>query len=261
MRMLCWNVDGLRSVLKKGFMEWFRKESPDVLCIQETRLVDGEIPEEVQHIAGYHSYFSCSKGKKGYSGVALFTKEKPADVKYGFGIERFDDEGRIIIADYGGFTLLDIYFPNGKASPERLDYKMAFYGAFLDYVDRLRSQGKRVVVCGDVNTAHTELDIARPKENSKKSGFLPMEREWMDKFEAHGFIDTFRVFEKDGGHYTYWDMRTGARKRNVGWRIDYFYISDNIRKNLKGAFIESDVMGSDHCPIGINIDLKNQNRE
>ena len=255
MRMLCWNVDGLRSVLKKGFMEWLKKESPDILCIQETRLTEGEIPEEVLHIAGYHSYFSCSQVKKGYSGVALFTKEKPADVKYGFGIERFDNEGRIIIADYGGFTLLGIYFPNGKASQERLDYKMGFYDAFLDYVDRLRSQGKKVVVCGDVNTAHTELDIARPKENSKKSGFLPMEREWIDKLEAHGFIDTFRVFEKEGGHYTYWDMRTGARKRNVGWRIDYFYISDNIRKNLKSAFIESDVMGSDHCPIGINIDL------
>lgn len=255
MMMLCWNVDGLRSVLKKGFMEWFRKESPDILCIQETRLADGEIPEEVLHIDGYYSYFSCSKTRKGYSGVALFTREKPADVKYGFGVERFDDEGRIIVADYGRFVLLDIYFPNGKASQERLDYKMAFYDTFLNYVDHLKKQGKSIVICGDVNTAHTELDIARPRENSKKSGFLPMEREWMDKLESHGFIDTYRVFEKEGGHYTYWDMRTGARKRNVGWRIDYFYISDDLRKNLKNAFIESDVTGSDHCPIGIEIDL------
>ena len=255
MMMLCWNVDGLRSVLKKGFMEWFRKEGPDILCIQETRLADGEIPEEVLHIDGYYSYFSCSKTRKGYSGVALFTREKPADVKYGFGVERFDDEGRIIVADYGRFVLLDIYFPNGKASQERLDYKMAFYDTFLNYVDHLKKQGKSIVICGDVNTAHTELDIARPRENSKKSGFLPMEREWMDKLESHGFIDTYRVFEKEGGHYTYWDMRTGARKRNVGWRIDYFYISDDLRKNLKNAFIESDVTGSDHCPIGIEIDL------
>lgn len=255
MMMLCWNVDGLRSVLKKGFMEWFRKESPDILCIQETRLADGEIPEEVLHIDGYYSYFSCSKTRKGYSGVALFTREKPADVKYGFGVERFDDEGRIIVADYGRFVLLDIYFPNGKASQERLDYKMAFYDTFLNYVDHLKKQGKSIVICGDVNTAHTELDIARPRENSKKSGFLPMEREWMDKLESHGFIDTYRVFEKEGGHYTYWDMRTGARKRNVGWRIDYYYISDDLRKNLKNAFIESDVTGSDHCPIGIEIDL------
>ena len=253
--MLCWNVDGLRSVLKKGFMEWFRKESPDILCIQETRLADGEIPEEVLHIDGYYSYFSCSKTRKGYSGVALFTREKPADVKYGFGVERFDDEGRIIVADYGRFVLLDIYFPNGKASQERLDYKMAFYDTFLNYVDHLKKQGKSIVICGDVNTAHTELDIARPRENSKKSGFLPMEREWMDKLESHGFIDTYRVFEKEGGHYTYWDMRTGARKRNVGWRIDYYYISDDLRKNLKNVFIESDVTGSDHCPIGIEIDL------
>jgi exodeoxyribonuclease-3 len=253
MKMLCWNVDGLRSVLKKGFKEWLDRESPEILCLQETRLVEDEIPEDIRHMDGYYSYFSCSKVKKGYSGVALFTKEKPKEVKYGFGVERFDDEGRTIIADYGRFTLLDIYFPNGKASQERLDYKMDFYDTFLEYVDRLKGQGKDIVICGDVNTAHTELDIARPRENSRKSGFLPVERAWMDKFEAHGFIDTYRVFEREGGHYTYWDMRTGARKRNVGWRIDYFYISDSLRKNLKGAFIEPDVPGSDHCPIGIEI--------
>lgn len=255
MKMLCWNVDGLRSVLKKGFVQWLLKESPDVLCLQETRLGDDEMPEDLRHIDGYHSYISRHATKKGYSGVALFTKKEPVKVEKGFGIPRFDEEGRTLVADYGNFVLMNIYFPNGKASDERLDYKMAFYDAFLGYADRIKKQGKGVIVCGDVNTAHTELDIARPKDNAKRSGFLPMERAWMDKLEAHGYVDTYRIFEKEGGHYTYWDMRTGARKRNVGWRIDYFYISKDLLPHLKNAFIESDVTGSDHCPIGIEIDL------
>ncbi len=255
MKMLCWNVDGLRSVLKKGFVQWLLKESPDVLCLQETRLSDDEIPEELRQIDGYHSYFSRHSTKKGYSGVALFTKKEPVKVEKGFGIPRFDDEGRTLVADYGSFVLMNIYFPNGKASQERLDYKMAFYDAFLEYADKIKKNGKGVIVCGDVNTAHSELDIARPKDNAKRSGFLPMEREWMDKLESHGYVDTYRAFEKEGGHYTYWDMRTGARKRNVGWRIDYFYISKDLLPYLKNAYIESDVQGSDHCPIGIEIDL------
>lgn len=253
MKILCWNVDGLRAILRKGFMGWFKSENADIVCIQETKASEDQVPPMVRHVPGYYSYFTSPLEKKGYSGVGLFSKEEPKSVTYGFGIEKFDDEGRIIIADYGEFVLMNIYFPNGKASKQRLDYKMGFYDVFLDHVDRLKKQGRKIVVCGDVNTAHAELDIARPKENSKKSGFLPMERAWMDKFESHGFIDTYRVFEKKGGHYTYWDMRTGARKRNVGWRIDYFYISDNLRKALRSAFIETDVMGSDHCPIGIDI--------
>lgn len=255
MKMLCWNVDGLRSILKKGFMQWFLTESPDMLCIQETRLNEDEVPEEVLHIDGYHSYFSNCQSKKGYSGVALFTKEEPKRVTKGFGISRFDDEGRTLVADYGSFVLMNVYFPNGKASQERLDYKMAFYDAFLDYADALRREGKGVIFCGDVNTAHTELDIARPRDNAKRSGFLPIERKWMDTMESHGYIDTYRVFEKEGGHYTYWDMRTGARKRNVGWRIDYFYVSEDLKKYLKSAYIETDVTGSDHCPISIDIEV------
>lgn len=255
MRLVCWNVNGLRAIVRKGFLEWITKENADIVCIQETKASEDQVPPEVKNVPGYYAYFTSPRDKKGYSGVALFTKEKPKGVRYGFGIERFDTEGRTIVADYGKFVLLNIYFPNGKMSQERLDYKMAFYDAFLDYVDGLRKAGKKVVVCGDVNTAHTELDIARPKENAKKSGFLPMEREWMDRFEAHGYIDTFRVFEKEGDHYSYWDIKTGARERNVGWRIDYFYIGDDLRKNLKGAFIEADVMGSDHCPVGIELKI------
>ena len=255
MRMLCWNVNGLRAVLKKGYLDWLRREDADIVCVQETKAAGVQMPLEILEMPGYHFYSTSPLEKKGYSGVALFTKEEPKSVSYGFGIEKYDSEGRIIIADYKKFVLLNIYFPNGKMSQERLDYKMGFYDAFLDHVDKLKAEGRKVVVCGDVNTAHTELDIARPKENSKKSGFLPMERQWMDKFEAHGFIDTFRVFQKEGGHYTYWDTFTKARERNVGWRIDYFYISDDLKKNLQDAFIESDVMGSDHCPIGIDIKI------
>ena len=253
MKLLCWNVNGLRSILHKGFLDWLRGEDADIVCIQETKASEDQVPSNVKHIPGYHTYFTSPHEKKGYSGVGLFTKEEPESVSYGFGIKKFDTEGRTIIADYGKFVLMDIYFPNGKMSQERLDYKMAFYDVFLDYADGLKKEGRKVIICGDMNTAHTELDIARPRENSKYSGFLPEERAWMDRFEAHGFIDTYRVFEKEGGHYTYWDMRTGARKRNVGWRIDYFYISDNLRKDLRSAFIEADVMGSDHCPVGIDL--------
>jgi exodeoxyribonuclease-3 len=253
LKLICWNVNGLRSILRKGFMAWFKGEGADIVCIQETKASEGQVPPGVRHVPGYHSYFTSPLEKKGYSGVGLFSKEEPASVRYGFGIKKFDGEGRTVIADYGKFVLMNIYFPNGKMSRERLDYKMAFYDAFLDYADGLKKEGRKIIICGDVNTAHTELDIARPRENSKYSGFLPEERAWMDTFEDHGFIDTYRVFEKEGGHYTYWDMRTGARERNVGWRIDYFYISDNLRKNLKSAFIEADVPGSDHCPIGIDI--------
>jgi exodeoxyribonuclease-3 len=165
----------------------------------------------------------------------------------------FDREGRIIVADFEKFILLNIYFPNGKSSPERLEYKLEFYNAFLDYIIKLKNKQKNLIICGDVNTAHTELDLARPKENEKFSGFLPIEREWIDKFLSHGFVDTFRIFDKNPGNYTWWDFKTRARERNVGWRIDYFIISDSLIGNLQTAFINPDVMGSDHCPIGIEI--------
>jgi exodeoxyribonuclease III len=250
--ILSWNVNGLRAVLKKGFMDFLSSESPDILCLQETKVA--ETPVELYGADGYHTYFASGE-KKGYSGVAILTREEPRSVSMGFGDARFDGEGRTIIADYGKFVLMNIYFPNGKASPARLEYKMTFYDAFLDYADRLKGQGRRLIICGDVNTAHDERDIARPKENSKLSGFLPEERAWMDKFESRGYMDTFRMFNEDGGHYTFWDMKSGARARNVGWRIDYFYVSENLKKDVKESFIMSDVMGSDHCPIGIKIDL------
>lgn len=251
-RILSWNVNGLRAVHKKGFLDWFKKEQPDILCLQETKAQEEQLPDEVRNIEGYHSYFS-SAVKKGYSGVAIYTKEKPQSVKKGFGIEKFDSEGRILVAEYSDFILINIYYPNGKAREERLRYKMDFYDAFLEYANKLKKKGKNLVICGDVNTAHKEIDLARPKPNEKVSGFLPEERAWMDKFLADGYLDTFRMFNQEPENYTWWDMVSRARDRNVGWRIDYFFISESLKKRIKDAFILSDVMGSDHCPIGIEI--------
>jgi exodeoxyribonuclease-3 len=252
LEIVSWNVNGLRAVLKKGFLDFLSSESPDIVCLQETKT--SEAPLELYQADGYHRYFASGE-KKGYSGVALLTREEPLSVARGFGDARFDGEGRTLIADYGKFVLMNIYFPNGKASQARLDYKMAFYDAFLNYADRLKGQGRKVIVCGDINTAHDERDIARPRENSKVSGFLPAERAWMDRFESHGYVDTFRMFNRDGGHYTFWDVVSGARARNVGWRIDYFYVSENMRNDVKEAFIMADVMGSDHCPIGLKLGI------
>jgi len=249
LEIVSWNVNGLRAALKKGFLDFLASEGADIVCLQETKTA--EAPPELAR-AGYHTYFAAGE-KKGYSGVAILTREEPLSVVTSFGDARFDGEGRMLIADYGRFVLMNVYFPNGKASQARLDYKMAFYDAFLDYADGLKRRGRKIVICGDINTAHDERDIARPKENSRVSGFLPSERAWMDKLEAHGYVDTYRLFHADGGHYTFWDQKTGARARNVGWRIDYFYVSENLKKSVKEAFIRADVPGSDHCPIGVRI--------
>ena len=251
MRVLSWNVNGLRAVHKKGFLDWFTGENPDILCLQETKAHEEQLPQEVKSVAGYTSFFSTPE-KKGYSGVGLFTKKEPQSVQYGFG-DRFDSEGRSIIADYGDFVLFNIYFPNGKRSAERLEYKMDFYAAFLNYAEKTRKSGKHVVVCGDVNTAHKEIDLARPKENVNVSGFLPEERAWMDEFLACGYLDSLRLFNQEPDNYSYWDQMTRARDRNVGWRIDYFFVDQEFASRLTGAFILADVMGSDHCPVGIEI--------
>lgn len=252
MEILSWNVNGLRAIYKKGFLDWIKKEKPDILCIQETKLQEAQVPEDIKNLKGYYTYFTSAL-RKGYSGVGLVTKEKPDTIKRGFGIKKFDIEGRTIIADYGKFILFNIYFPNGKQSKDRLLYKMNFYDEFLNYVNKLKNTGKKIIICGDINTAHTEIDLARPKENSKVSGFLPEEREWIDKFISHGYIDTFRMFNQEGGNYSWWDYKSRARERNVGWRIDYFFVSENMKKNVKAAFIMPEVMGSDHCPVGIEV--------
>ena len=254
MRILSWNVNGIRAVFKKGFIDWFLSDKPDILCLQETKALEEQVPPEIRNIEGYNVNF-VSAERKGYSGVCNISNITPNSIKDGFGIEKFDSEGRVIIADYDKFILFNIYFPNGKASAERLQYKMDFYDTFLEYTKNLRDRGKKLIICGDVNTAHKEIDLARPKENEDVSGFLPIERAWIDKFLSHGYLDTFRMFTEEGGHYSWWDYKTRARERNIGWRIDYFFISDNLKDNIKSAFILPEVMGSDHCPIGIEIDI------
>ncbi|UCD05081.1 MAG: exodeoxyribonuclease III [candidate division WOR-3 bacterium] len=253
-KILSWNVNGLRAVHRKGFLDWLGDERPTILCVQETKASVERLPAELKDIPGYHVYYASAE-KKGYSGVGVFSKLRPNTIESGIGIRKFDVEGRVLIADYGDFILFNIYFPNGKISKDRLKYKMAFYDAFLTHVAALQEEGKRLIVCGDVNTAHREIDLARPKENSKVSGFLPEERVWIDRFIGHGFIDTFRVFSEQAGQYTWWDLKTRARERNVGWRIDYFFITANLRKHLKNAYIMKDVRGSDHCPVGIDLTI------
>ena len=254
LRALSWNVNGIRAVHKKGFLDWFTGQNPDILCLQETKAHPEQVPAELREVEGYSAYFSTPE-RKGYSGVAIYTKAVPEQVSYGFGIDAFDKEGRVIIADYQDFLLFNIYFPNGQSSAERLDYKMRFYDAFLERMDQARAQGRHIVICGDVNTAHKEIDLARPQGNKKTSGFLPQERAWVDKLLSHGFVDTFRMFNQEPEQYTYWDQMSRARERNVGWRIDYFFVDQEFSGRLNGAYIFPDVMGSDHCPVGIDINV------
>jgi exodeoxyribonuclease-3 len=253
-RIISWNVNGLRAVHRKGFLEWFKSEEPQILCLQETKVSYDQLPRALKRVDGYYPYF-CQAERRGYSGVAIYSKIKPKKVEYGFGIPKFDSEGRILIADYEKFVLLNIYFPNGKMSKERLDYKLEFYEALLDHANRLKAEGRNIVICGDLNTAHKEIDLARPKANEKISGFLPVERAWIDKFLKNGYLDTFRMFNNEPGQYTWWSYRTRARERNVGWRLDYFFVNEEFKDKVKSAGILNEVMGSDHCPVDLKLEL------
>ena len=254
MKLISWNVNGIRAADRKGLFNWFKKESPDILCLQEIKALPEQVPPHLRNAPGYYVFLNPAE-RKGYSGVATFTKEKPIDIKTGLGIEKFDCEGRTLITEFPSFTLFNIYFPNGKKNQGRLDYKLDFYDTFLGYADNLKAEGKNIIVCGDFNTAHKEIDLARPKENEKISGFLPVERAWIDTFIDHGYVDTFRHFNKESGQYSWWDMKTHARERNVGWRIDYFFVNKEFMPHVKKAFILQDVTGSDHCPVGIEINV------
>jgi len=254
MRLISWNVNGIRAVSKKGFLEWFEADAPDVLCLQETKAHPEQLVEALTHPQGYEAHFASAE-KKGYSGVVTYSRQKPRAVTPGLGIDLFDSEGRTMVTDFGDFVLFNVYFPNGKARAERLNYKMAFYDSFLKIVTEVKAQGRGVVICGDVNTAHKPIDLTHPKQNEKSSGFLPKERAWIDALIAAGFHDTLRLFTDAPEQYSWWDLRTRARARNVGWRIDYFFISDNLRDRITAARIRPDIMGSDHCPIEIELDF------
>lgn len=248
MKLVSWNVNGIRAVHKKGFLEWLTSHDPDICCLQEIKALQEQFPKPILEW-DHHRLFIRPAVRKGYSGVATFTRSEPLQVETGFGIPEFDDEGRTLVTEFPDFVLYNVYFPNGGASQARLKYKLAFYDAFLDAIEARREQGKPIVICGDVNTAHHPIDLARPKENETSSGFLPEERAWIDRLTERGYVDTFRMFCDKPGHYSWWDYKTRARERNIGWRIDYFFVSAELKDRVEGAAIYPDVMGSDHCPV------------
>jgi exodeoxyribonuclease-3 len=252
MKLVSWNVNGIRANVKKGGFDWLMNENPDIFCLQETKAHPEQLDADILSPDGYTSYFDHSKGRKGYSGVAIYTKVSPETVEYGFGIPELDQEGRQITLFFKGFVLINTYFPNGGGGPERLDFKMRYYDAFLKYIENIRKTHKNILFCGDVNTAHFPIDLARPKENEKNTGFLPIEREWLDKVVALGYVDTWRNLHLGEVGYTWWDMKTFARERNVGWRIDYFFASAEAMRKVTKAKIHVTVLGSDHCPISID---------
>lgn len=255
MKIISWNTNGLRATAKQGFfIPLFRDEKPDILCLQETKAEPDQLPEDVRNVKGYYSYFSHPKIKKGYSGVAIYTKEKPKEVFYGMGVKKLDDEGRLLGVKLKNYTIITGYFPNGGQGPHRLEYKLEFYDAFLKFILKLRKNGESVIFCGDVNTAHEAIDLARPKANEENTGFLPIERAWISKVIKNNFLDTFRTFYPNKTDaYTYWDIKTRARDRNVGWRLDYFFADAKIISKIKNTGMLSDYYGSDHCPLWITL--------
>jgi len=253
-RLFSWNVNGIRSCGRKGFLDWLTAAKPDVLGLQETRALPEQLEEGLREPDGYHVHYHPAE-KKGYSGVALYSRIEPQSVTLGGLSEpRFDDEGRLIIADYGDFLFYTGYFPNGGNDLSRVPYKLEFSEAVLQHAEAQRRAGRSIVICGDVNTAHEEIDLANPASNKKNTGFLPEEREWVGRLIDHGYVDIFRKTHPDeGSHYTWWSNRKGVRERNVGWRIDYFFISPDLEDRVVAARIHADVMGADHCPIELEL--------
>lgn len=252
-KLISWNVNGIRAAMRKGFFDWFHESNADIVALQEVKAMQEQIKDDFPLLNSHHVAWNAAE-RKGYSGVATISKKAPLLSTHGFGIERFDNEGRVIVSEFPDFTFLNIYFPNGQRDHGRLQYKMAFYDATLDYCNALRKNGKKLIVCGDVNTAHKEIDLRNPKSNEKTSGFLPIERAWLDKFIDNGYVDIFRERHPDEpDHYTWWTYRLNARERNIGWRIDYFFVMDDLVENVTDAYILNDVIGSDHCPIGLEL--------
>lgn len=254
MKLISWNVNGIRAVSKKGFFEFFEKEKPNVLGLQETKATVGQLGKELTHFKNYTSYWSSPKEKKGYSGTAVYTNVETIDASEMNDDKILRNEGRIIKVEFKDFYLLNVYFPNGGGGKDRLEYKLEFYDEFLKVIKKLE-KNKPVVFCGDVNTAHSEIDLARPKENTKTSGFMPIEREWIDKLMENEFIDCFRLFNKEGQNYTWWDQKSRARDRNIGWRIDYFFVSKSLKNKVKNCYHLPDQLGSDHCPVVLELDF------
>lgn len=256
-KIISWNVNGIRSIDRKGiFRDFLARENPDVFCIQETRAHPEQLGEILLNPDGYTSVFHSATSRKGYSGVATYfrTKSKNLGAKTGLGIEEFDCEGRVVQTDFDDFVLLNVYFPNGRNSI-RVDYKLKFYDALFAHCEKLRQNGRKLVICGDYNTAHNEIDLARPKENVGTTGFLPIERNKMDEIVAMGYVDAFREFHSDSGHYTWWSNQQNSRARNVGWRIDYHFVTQDLMPKVISCTQKPEIMGSDHCPVVLELEL------
>ncbi len=249
--ILSWNVNGLRAVTRNGFLDWFMTAQPDVLCLQETRLLPEELPKALQEIPGYEWHWNPAQ-KKGYSGTATLTKKAPLSVET-LGIDEIDAEGRLQVVHFPEFVLLNGYWPNSQSERARLPYKLTYCDKVTEHANALVKAGHNVILCGDFNIAHTEIDLARPKQNENNAGYYIEEREAMTQFLSAGYIDTFRHFNKEPDNYTWWSYRTRGRARNVGWRLDYHCVNEAFLPRVKRAWILSDVMGSDHCPVGLEI--------
>ena len=254
MKLVTWNVNGIRAAIRNGFWEWLSSDAPDILCLQETRIQAEQIPENMHRPPGYHTFWHNAK-RKGYSGVATLCRDEPQAVREGFGKPRFDGEGRVLVTEHGGFTLVNAYFPSGRRGHERVTFKIEFYDALLDFCRTLRAKGQNLVVCGDMNTAHQPIDLARPRQNQKTSGFLPEEREALARWLEFGFVDAFRHLHPDSEAYTWWTYRFDARARNIGWRIDYFLVVEELMPYVQDVRIRPDIVGSDHCPVELQLGL------
>jgi len=253
MKLISWNVNGIRAIARKGFTDTMLSFGADIVCLQETKAKPGQLTPDITEIDGYKSYFHSAE-RKGYSGTAVYSKVEPVSVSYGLGEDRFDHEGRTIELDFGDFILYNIYFPNGGLGPERLAFKLDFYECFLARITRQLGEGRNVIVCGDVNTAHREIDLANPGANAQISGFMPIERAYIDLFAEKGLVDSYRLLYPDTiNMYTWWSYKTFARNRNAGWRIDYFFVNETMRSRVLDAGMLSDIDGSDHCPIFLEL--------
>ena len=253
-KIISYNLNGIRSAMSKGLMDWLKAADPDILCVQEIKAEPGQLDLTIFEKAGYHHYWHCAQ-KKGYSGVAIFSKRKPDHVEYGCGMKQYDDEGRVIRADYGDVSVLNVYHPSGSSGELRQAFKMQWLVDFKIYIDKLKKERPKLIICGDYNICHQPIDIHNPKSNANSSGFLPEEREWIDGFMRSGFIDSFRHFNKEPHNYSWWSFRANSRAKNLGWRIDYHLVSSNLESKLKRATILPEAKHSDHCPVVIDIDI------
>lgn len=255
MKLISWNVNGIRACHKKGALDTILKQKADIIGIQETKSTPDQLVEAITKPHGYFSYFDSAKERKGYSGVAVYTKEQPLKVEYGLGHDEYDTEGRCLTLHFDGFAFVTCYFPNGGRDADHFKYKLRYYDMFLKRVQKLEEEYETVIFCGDMNVAHAEIDLARAKENANSIGFLPVERAWIDRVQEAGFIDTFRALHPETVKYSWWDQKTSSRDRNVGWRIDYFFVNEALFPAVKKSDILVDIFGSDHAPVMLEVNF------